>query len=113
MKEDRVFLSHIRDAIERIESYTARGKEAFYHESIIQDAVIRNLEIIGEAVKNLSLDFRAQHPDIPWAQMAGMRDVLIHGYFGVRIETVWNVVERRLPELKQYIESLLAIYNHS
>ena len=58
MREDRVFLSHIRDAIERIESYTATGKEAFYRESMVQDAVIRNLEIIGEAVKNLSSNFR-------------------------------------------------------
>jgi uncharacterized protein with HEPN domain len=64
MKEDRVFLNHIRDAIERIESYTAKGKEGFYHESIIQDAVIRNLEIIGDAVKNLSSNFRAQHPNV-------------------------------------------------
>jgi uncharacterized protein with HEPN domain len=111
MKEDGVFLSHIRDAIERIESYTARGKEAFYHESIIQDAVIRNLEIIGEAVKNLSSNFRTQHPNVAWTQIAGMRDVLIHGYFGVNIETVWNAIENRLPELKQNIESLLAINN--
>lgn len=111
MREDRVFLNHIRDAIERIESYTARGKEAFYRESIIQDAVIRNLEIIGEAVKNLSSNFRTQHPNVAWTQIAGMRDVLIHGYFGVNIETVWNAIENRLPELKQYIESLLAINN--
>ena len=111
MREDRVFLNHIRDAIERIESYTARGKEAFYHETIIQDAVIRNLDIIGEAVKNLSSNFRTQHPNVAWTQIAGMRDVLIHGYFGVNIETVWNAIENRLPELKQYIASILANNN--
>ena len=69
MREDRVFLNHIRDAIERFESYTARGKEAFYHETIIQDAVIRNLEIIGEAVKNLSSNFRTQHPNVAWHKL--------------------------------------------
>lgn len=107
MKDDRVYLCHIRDAIERIESYTSKGKEAFFRETIVQDAVIRNLEVIGEAVKNLSPDFRARHPEIPWSRIAGMRDVLIHGYFGVRLETVWNAVENRLPELKHYIELLL------
>ena len=108
MKDDRVYLRHIRDAIERIESYTSKGKEAFSQESIIQDAVIRNLEIIGEAVKNLSSDLRSRHSEIPWARIAGMRDVLIHGYFGVRLETIWNAVENRLPELKRHIDYLLA-----
>jgi len=65
MKGDRVYLNHIRDAIERIESYTRQGKEAFSHETIVQDTVILNLEFIGEAVKNLSPDFRARHPKIP------------------------------------------------
>jgi uncharacterized protein with HEPN domain len=108
MKEDSVYLNHIVDAIKRIESYTGKGKEAFFQESIIQDAVIRNLEVIGEAVKNLSSTLRTQHPEIPWSQIAGMRDVLIHVYFGVRLQTVWNAVENRLPELKRHIESLLA-----
>ena len=112
MREDKVFLNHIRDAIERIESYTAKGKEAFYRESMIQDAVIRNLEIIGEAVKNLSLNFRTQHPKVAWTQIAGMRDVLIHGYFGVNIEMVWNAVANRLPELRKCIESILADNSH-
>jgi uncharacterized protein with HEPN domain len=108
MKDDRVYLLHIRDAIERIESYTAEGKEAFVAAMMAQDAVIRNLEIIGEAVKNLSAETRDRCLDIPWKQIAGMRDVLIHEYFGVRIETVWNVVVNRLPQLKSRVEALLA-----
>ena len=108
MKDDRVYLLHIRDAIERIESYTAAGRDGFLAGAMVQDAVIRNLEIIGEAVKNLSSETREQCPEIPWRQIAGMRDVLIHEYFGVRIETVWNVVENRLPELKQAIAQVLA-----
>jgi len=108
MRDDRIYLSHIRDSITRIESYTGRGKETFFRETIIQDAVIRNLEIIGEAVKKLSPDLRGRHPEIPWTQIAGLRDVLIHDYFGVRLETVWTAVKHRLPELKHHIETLLA-----
>ena len=74
---------------------------------MLNSAVIRQLEIIGEAVKNLSADLRARRPEIPWARIAGMRDVLIHEYFGVRLQTVWNAVENRLPEVKQHLESLL------
>ena len=108
MKEDRIYLLHIRDAIERIESYTAGGKESFEKQTITQDAVIRNLEIIGEAVKNLSAVTREHCPEVPWKQIAGLRDVLIHEYFGVRIESVWNVVEHRIPQLKSTVVELLA-----
>jgi len=107
MKEDRVYLLHIRDAIERIESYTKGGREAFFREPIVQDAVIRNLEIIGEAVKNLSEKYRLEHSELPWPRIAGMRDVLIHDYFGIRLETVWEVIEKRIPALKGHILSVL------
>lgn len=107
MKDGQVFLAHIRDAIARIESYTQGGREAFLGDTKTQDAVIRNLEVIGEAVKNLSAGLRAKHPEVPWTRIAGMRDVLIHGYFGVRLETVWNAVEHRLPELKRYVAALI------
>ena len=107
MKDDRVYLQHIRDAIGRILSYTTSGREAFLATPQAQDAVIRNLEIIGEAVKHLSPELRQQHPDIPWKQIAGMRDEMIHEYFGVDVAIVWKVVERPLPPLRQTIESLL------
>ena len=74
---------------------------------MIQDAVIRNLEVIGEAVKGLSEELRSTNPDVPWKQIAGMRDVLIHHYFGVKIETVWQVVVQHLPNLKQRVQQLL------
>ena len=108
MKDDRVYLTHIRDAITQIESYTTGGEEVFSRERIVQDAVIRNLEIIGEAARHLSEDVRARNPEIPWMRVAGLRDVLIHEYFGIHLERVWRVVEHRLPELKQLVESLLA-----
>lgn len=107
MKDDRVFLAHIREAIARIESYTQDGREGFLSDTKTQDAVVRNLEVIGEAVKNLFADLRAKYPDVPWGRIAGMRDVRIHEYFGVRLETVWNAVEHRLPELKRYVAGLL------
>jgi uncharacterized protein with HEPN domain len=104
--DDRAFPGHIRDAIARIESYTGTGRDAFLQQPMIQDAVIRNLEIIGEAVKHLSPGLRTANPEVDWTRIAGLRDVLIHGYFGVNLETVWNVVENRLPALKERVEVL-------
>jgi uncharacterized protein with HEPN domain len=101
-------LQHIADAIERIESYTAAGRRKFFEDTMIQDAVIRNLEIIGEAVRGLPDDFRRRHPNIPWRSITALRNVLIHHYFGVDLEIVWRVVRRRLPGLKHYVQTLLA-----
>ena len=72
-----------------------------------QDAVIRNFEVIGEAVKSLSQAHRDAHPGIPWKRIAGLRDLLIHRYFGVKLETVWEVIERELPELRAAIGRML------
>ncbi|MGM0576194.1 MAG: HepT-like ribonuclease domain-containing protein [Myxococcota bacterium] len=107
MGDDATYLLHIRDACERIESYTTGGRDVFLTDRKTQDAVIRNIEIIGEATKNLSTRFRHAHPDVPWRRMAGMRDRVIHGYFGVDLELVWEVVERHLPPLKDRIDRLL------
>jgi len=107
VKDDAVYLKHIRDSIARIESYTAGGREAFFRDSMVQDAVIRNLEVIGEAVKNLSSGLRRRHPAIPWRSITALRNVLIHEYFGVDLEIVWRVVSRRLPTLKRSVLTLL------
>lgn len=90
-----------------IQSYTTTGRAAFFTEPMIRDAVLHNLQIIGEAVKNLSEPFRAAHPEIPWRRIAGFRDVLIHQYFGVSVPMVWEVVEGELPELKRHVDELL------
>ena len=107
MRDDRVYLRHLLEAIDLITAYTARGREQFFADSMVRDAVLRNLEIIGEAVKNLSLDKRASHPEVPWSQIAGLRDVLIHQYFGVDLVLIWEIVQNRLPALRRTTERLL------
>jgi uncharacterized protein with HEPN domain len=113
MKDEAVYLQHIADSIARIKKYSTGGSPQFFAETIVQDAVIRNLEIIGEAVKRLSDSTRQQAPEVPWQQIAGMRDVLIHNYFGVRLDRVWQVVERDLPELEQAVSRLLTTRENS
>ena len=88
MKDDRIYLLHIRDAIQSILQYTSPGKDHFFADRKTQDAVIRNLEIIGEATKRVSAPLKAAHPDISWKPIAGMRDKLVHDYFGVNLQLV-------------------------
>ncbi len=106
--DDRVYLEHIRDAILRVEQYT-EGIDAseFKRQILIQDGVIRQIEIIGEAVKRLSSSYCSSHPNTPWQDIARMRDKLIHGYFGVDIEKVWLTVKDDLPPLKAEVLSSL------
>lgn len=108
MKDDRVFLLHIRDAIDQVIEYTAGGRDAFLRDRKTQDAVVRNLEIIGEAVKRLSPTLRAAHPDVPWKRIAGTRDKMIHDYFGVDWPLVWQVVEKELPVLAEEVRAILS-----
>jgi len=107
MKDDKVFLQNILECIVKIETYTNSGKEVFMSSDLIQDAVIRNLEIVGEATKRVSQGIKEQHQEIPWRQMAGLRDVLIHDYMGISLKIVWNVVQNELPQLKTKIIKLL------
>lgn len=107
MKDDRIYLLHIRDAIQYILEYTTTGKDRFFADRKTQDAVIRNLEIIGEAAKRISTHLKEAHSDISWKPIAGMRDKLVHDYFGVNLQLVWDVVERDLPTLKIKVARLL------
>jgi uncharacterized protein with HEPN domain len=101
-------LRHILEAIAKIEQYASRGRSAFERDELIQTWVVHHIEIIGEACRSLPQDFREQHPDVPWPDIIGMRNVLVHEYFGIDRGAVWTVVERDLPILKQKIKALLA-----
>jgi uncharacterized protein with HEPN domain len=88
VKDDRVYLEHIRDALSDIATYTNVGRDAFFADRMRQDATLRKLQVIGQAVKNVSEDTKSRQPQIPWKQIAGMRDKVIHDYFGVNLEIV-------------------------
>jgi uncharacterized protein with HEPN domain len=107
VKDDQVYLLHIRDALERILLYTTGGRQAFLIDARTQDAVIRNLEVVGEAVKNLSESLKARHAEIPWRRIAGMGDKMIHEYFGVNLQLVWDAIEHEVPRPQQKIAAIL------
>jgi uncharacterized protein with HEPN domain len=107
MRDDRERLLDIQEAIADIQKYARRGKGEFEKEDLIQTWIIHHLLILGEAVAGLSDAFKEQHSDIPWFKIVGMRNVLIHNYFGIDLDVVWSVVEDDLPELQRYIEALL------
>jgi len=107
MKDDRVYLQHIRDALEDIAEYCGSDHNAFLDDRMRQDATLRKLEVIGQAVKNLSEHTKLRRPEIPWKQIAGMREKVIHDYFGVNLEIVWAVVQTDLPKLSVAVRALL------
>ena len=108
MKDDTLYLIHIRECIERIEKYTAEGgKDAFLASTLIQDALMRNLQIMAESTQRLSNTAKEAHPEVDWYKISGFRNVLVHGYLGVDLDRVWIIVERDLPSLKRAIVSML------
>lgn len=107
-RPDKDFLSDIQEAARRVATYTAgMTYETFLADTRTQDAVVRNLEIIGEATRNLSAELRAQHPDMPWKGMVGVRDRLIHHYFGVNLDVVWHIVTTELPDVASRIDEMI------
>jgi uncharacterized protein with HEPN domain len=107
-RDELVYLRHILDAINIVEEYLREVSETqFKSTRLLQDGVIRQVEIIGEAVRHISKDMRKMYPEIPWQDIAGMRDKLIHGYFGVDIEEVWETTQQDLPVLKSQIAGIM------
>jgi uncharacterized protein with HEPN domain len=107
-RDDTVYLRDILDAIYQIEEYLKGiSHEAFRQDKMRQDAVVRRLEIIGEASRNLTTEFQAQHQEVPWQEIIGMRNKIVHDYFGVDLQTVWDTVEDDLPPLKKWVLNIL------
>jgi uncharacterized protein with HEPN domain len=110
-KDDTIYLRHILDATNIVEEYLQGVNEAkFKVTRLLQDGVIRQIEVIGEAVRHISKDVRLTYPEIPWQDVAGMRDKLIHDYFGVDIEKVWLTAREDLPVLKEQVVGILKDY---
>lgn len=100
-------LRDILDAIGRIERYSRHGREAFEKDELIQTWIVHHLQIIGEAVAQLGRSYHEAHPEVPWPQIVGMRNILVHEYFGVDLNETWRTVERDLPVFRSAIERLL------
>lgn len=107
-RSENLYLRDIVDSIQNIEKYTKNlSSKKFSNDRLVIDAVVRNLEIIGEAAKHVSKATKSAHPDVPWKEMTGMRNKVIHEYFGVDVDIVWETVENSLPTLGKSIQKLL------
>ncbi len=107
MRDDREKLQDILEAIERIERYAVKGRQAFEQDELIQTWFTHNLQVIGEASRSLSSAIRDQHPEVPWSNIIGMRNILTHNYFEVDLDIVWLAIEQELPSLKQSIKAIV------
>jgi uncharacterized protein with HEPN domain len=107
-RDSKVYLEDILEATRKITAYTGSlSKAAFLDDEKTIDAVVRNLEVIGEAVKNLPDDLRARHSAVEWKEIAGLRDILIHEYFGLDAEIVWDIVQNKVPALDREVRTML------
>ena len=109
MKDDKLYLIHIRECIQRIEEYLeCGGKEAFMVSNMVQDAIICNLQLLSESTMRISDEIQANHPEVEWwYKIRGFRNVLVHDYLGVDLERVWNIIDNDLPKLKSAIEKMI------
>ena len=107
-RDDTIYLKHILESIGEIESFIdSISKKDFLNNSEKQAATVRMIEVIGEAVKNISKEFKNQHPELEWAKIAGTRDVMIHAYFDVNLDIVWDIAKKDIPKLKKDILELI------
>ena len=107
-RDYNLYLEDILESCQRIVSYTAgMSYDSFVKNNMVYDAVLRNIEIIGEAVKQVPKDIRDQYSEVDWRRIVGMRDIVAHHYFRIHDEIVWDIVENKIPELTEKIESIL------
>jgi len=107
MKDDRLYLVHIQEAIRWIEEFTAGGKESFLNDRKTQDAVLRNLHTLSESAKKISPELKSLHPQVDWRSISAFRNVVVHDYLGVDLDQIWDILEKDLPVLKQEINRIL------
>lgn len=103
MRTDAELIADILEAIGNIERYSGQGKARFVEDELVQVWTLHHLQILGEAVRKISDAYKAAHPGVPWGAIIGMRNILVHSYFGIDLEAVWGTVERDLPELKKHL----------
>ena len=107
MKDDRVYLIHIQDCIDRIELYTVDGENSFLTSLLIQDAVMRNLQILAESTQRISSPLKLNHPEIDWQRIAAFRNVIVHNYMGIDLGQIWAIIQQDIPLLKGQIQDIL------
>ena len=106
--KDLIYLHHILECIEAVQSYTAKGKDDFFDNTLVQDAVLRRLQIMAESTQRLSDRLKAQAPNVEWRALSGFRNILVHDYLGgISLSQVWDAVENNLPILKQQVQLML------
>jgi uncharacterized protein with HEPN domain len=106
MKDDRVYLEHILECTDWVFRHTAEGKDAFFTDRKTQSAVLRELQTLAESAQHLSESLTARHPEVPWERIAGFRNVLVHNYLGIKLQRVWEIVQRDLPDLRVAVEAM-------
>ena len=107
MKDDKLYLIHISECISRMEQYVTGGREEFLKSTLVQDAVLRNLQVLAESTQRLSDSLKSQHAKIDWRAIAGFRNVLVHDYLGVDVERVWQILVSDLPALRETVQAML------
>jgi len=107
MTDDRLYLIHVLECIARIEDYVSGGEDSFAKSSLVQDAVLRNLQTLAESTQRLADALKSEHGEVNWRRIAGLRNVLVHNYLGLDIPQVWQIIVRELPALKLSVEAML------
>ena len=107
MKDDQLYLAHIKDAINCVEEFTKEGKDHFVEDRKTRDAVLRNLQTLSESLSKLSQPFKDQLPQVPWNDINGFRNVIVHDYLGLDVDETWEIIEQDLPRLKGWLTPYL------
>ena len=107
MKDDRLYLRHILECLDAIGAYTTRGPEEFFNDRKTRKATFRELQELAESTQRLSSTLRDRHPEIPWTDIGGFRNVLVHDYLGLSLTRIWNIIQRDLPALRTAVEAML------